>query len=266
MEANKKVVEYLDVTFDHNTNSDNSYMKPNSPLLYVNSDSNHPPCILRNIPISVNKRLADLSSSEEIFRDSVKEYQSALDKCGYKHKLEYSPTPRREYRRNRQRNIVWFNPPWSKNVKTDIGKSFFKLLEKHFPENHILRPIINRNKVKLSYSCMANVNRIIASHNKRVLVGGQNEPQECDCENQQCPVDGLCKSEGVVYQATVMENNATTDSFIGLTERRFINRYNEHYTNFKTRNPKNSTKLSKKILKLRDQKKIFEIKWEIGRE
>ena len=60
-----------------------------------------------------------------------------------------------------------------------------------------------------------------------------------------------------------MENNTTTDSYVGLTERRFINRYNEHYTNFETRNPKNSTKLSKKIWKLKDEKKNFEIKWEI---
>ena len=46
---------------------------------------------------------------------------------------------------------------------------FFKLMEKHFPENHVLRPIINKNCVKLSYSCLPNVSRIISSHNKKVL-------------------------------------------------------------------------------------------------
>ena len=86
IEANKKVVDYLDVTLDLNRNSHQPYMKPNSPLLYVNKESNHPPCIFRNIPISVNKRLSELASSEEIFKNSVTNYQSALDQCGYKHK------------------------------------------------------------------------------------------------------------------------------------------------------------------------------------
>ena len=73
------MVDYLDVTLDLNRNSHQPYMKPNSPLLYVNKKSNHPPCILRIIPNSVNKRLSELASSEEIFEDSVNDYQSVLD-------------------------------------------------------------------------------------------------------------------------------------------------------------------------------------------
>ena len=70
VEANKKIVNFLDVTLDLRSNSYRPYLKPNNPILYVNSQSNHPPSILRNIPISVNKRLSELSSSEEIFKES----------------------------------------------------------------------------------------------------------------------------------------------------------------------------------------------------
>ena len=59
------------------------------------------------------------------------------------------------------------------------------------------------------------------------------------------------------------QDNETTDSYVGLTKRKFLSRFNEHYTNFETRNPKNSTKLHKKIWKLKDEQKNFEIKWEI---
>ena len=96
IEANKKVVNYLDVTLDLNRNCHSPYLKPNNTLLYVNKQSNHPPSILKNIPISVNKRLSELSSSAEIFRDSVRPYQEALDKSGYNHKLNYLPNANNE--------------------------------------------------------------------------------------------------------------------------------------------------------------------------
>ena len=50
---------------------------------------------------------------------------------------------------------------------------------------------------------------------------------------------------------------------MGLTERKFIERHKEHIRNFEDRNPKTTTKLSKKVWKLEDQNKNFELKWEI---
>ena len=54
VEANKHIVDFLDVTMDLQKNTYQPFMKPNSPLLYVNNESNHPPSILRNIPKSIN--------------------------------------------------------------------------------------------------------------------------------------------------------------------------------------------------------------------
>ena len=84
---------------------------------------------------------------------------------------------------------------------------------------------------------MANVNSIIAMHNKNVLSGGQNQTPDCECENQQCPVDGKCASTGVIYQATVKQTDGTTDSYVGLTELPVLNRYKEHCINFENINP-----------------------------
>ena len=63
--------------------------------------------------------------------------------------------------RNRARNIIWFNPLYSQNVKTNIGKTFLNLVKKHFPRDHKLYKIFNRNTLKLSYSCMSSMSRLI---------------------------------------------------------------------------------------------------------
>ena len=91
----------------------------------------------------------------------------------------------------------------------------------------------------------------------------QLEPPGCECEYAECPVEGKYASTGVVYQASVIQDGEVVDSYVGLTERKFINRYEEHHTNFRNRNPKNSTKLSKRIWKLQDEQQNYEIKWEI---
>ena len=68
IEANKKVIHYLDVTLSLDDGSYKPYSKPNSKPLYVHKQSNHPPAVKKNLPLMVNKRLNMLSSSEEMFK------------------------------------------------------------------------------------------------------------------------------------------------------------------------------------------------------
>ena len=74
-EVNKKVVDFLDVTFDLNTGRYRPFMKANTTLLYINKLSNHPKNILKNIPLEVNRRLVRLSSTREDFLTAVPPYQ-----------------------------------------------------------------------------------------------------------------------------------------------------------------------------------------------
>ena len=71
-----KTVNYLDVTLNLENSTYRSYQKENNQRKYINIESNHPPSII--------KQLSSLSSSEEIFNDSVIPYQAAIDKSGYK--------------------------------------------------------------------------------------------------------------------------------------------------------------------------------------
>ena len=71
--------------------------------------------------------------------------------------------------KNRKRIIIWNNPPFSKNISNNIGEYFLLLIQKHFPNNHKYHKIFNKNNVKISYSCMANIKSIINMHNKGVI-------------------------------------------------------------------------------------------------
>ena len=103
MEANKKAVHFLDVTFDHTSGTYKPFMKPNNKLLYVHRQSNHPPALLKNIPENFNKRLTSISFSEKIFNEAIPPYQKALDESGYTYKLTYNPP---KHRRETAREIT----------------------------------------------------------------------------------------------------------------------------------------------------------------
>ena len=149
------------------------YQKPNNSPIYVNKNSNHHQNISKQLSKSIAKRISETSSNEEIFNKSINIYRKALKESGFTDEIKYLPNEVQELgnnnRRKRKRKIIWFNPPCSKNVKTNVGKVFLKLLKKRFPTSHILHKIFNKNTVKISYSCMKNINSVISSHNKNIL-------------------------------------------------------------------------------------------------
>ena len=149
------------------------YTKPNNIPLYIHKKSNHPPQIIKNIPLSINKRLSEISCDEASFNKAAPLYQKALDTSRYTHCLKFStppaPQPSNPDRKNRHRNIIWYNPPYSKNVATNLEKSFLRILDEEFANDHVLHKIFNRNTVKISYSCMSNIKHNIDGHNESVL-------------------------------------------------------------------------------------------------
>ena len=137
-------------------------------------------------------------------------------------------------------------------------------MEKHFPVNHVLRPIINKNSVKLSYSCLPNLSKIISSHNNRVLKSENNGPEPCLCDPPDvCPVEGQCGTKGIIYQATVKTENEETFKYVGLSENKFILRYRQHLSNFRNLNQKSQTSLTSKIRNLNRRNINFELEWRI---
>ena len=82
-------MNFLDVTLDLAKELYKPYRKPGDRPLYVNAWSNHPPRVLDNIPLGINRRLCDISSNKEVFCESIPDYQGELNRCGYNYKLDW---------------------------------------------------------------------------------------------------------------------------------------------------------------------------------
>ena len=104
------------VTLNLNDGSYRPYKKPTDETNYIHINTEHPPSILKQLPMSTEKRLLSLSSSKEIFEETAPHYERYLSNCGHKGKLNYcdQTSPNLITKRKQQRNILWFNPPYSK--------------------------------------------------------------------------------------------------------------------------------------------------------
>ena len=109
--------------------------------------------------------------------------------------------------KNRQCKILWFKPPFSQSVKTNIGKVSLKLVRKHFPRHHKLHKIFNTNTLKLSYCCMKNIFNIIKQHNATVL-STSTTLKSLNCRNKDnSPLDGSCLEQCFIYKAEIHDND-----------------------------------------------------------
>ena len=268
-EANKKIVQFLDVQFNLQDGSFKPYLKEGDTPLYVNAGSNHPPLMLKNIPASINRRLSALSSSEELFNSVSPTYQQALHNAGYSYQLKYDPpTPNTSKKgRQRKRKIIWWNPPFSLDLKTRVGDKFFKLLEKHFPKDNPLSKIFNRNTIKMSYRTTPNMKAALAAHNKKLL-GSSDEKLPCNCDKgKESPFgrNGDCRLNCVIYKASVVPEDPTLpiESYVGMTEPTFKKRFRNHTTSFNRREHESKSALSKHIWALKDKNVGYRINWSI---
>lgn len=262
--TNVATIDFLDVTFDLKSKQYMPYSKPGTVHQYVHTSSNHPPSVLKSIPQSIASRLSNISSSEEIFNNHKDEYQQALLKAGHQQNLQYTPQQQNNNRPNRRaRKIVWYNPPFNQDLKTNLGKKFLALVDEHFPVNSELRTICNRNTIKLSYSCMNNIETMLKAHNNKILTDHNRRPDTCNCQrNKVCPLGGKCTAESLIYEATV-STTSTKKKYIGLTANTFKSRYYQHVNSFNDPNKKHQTALSSHIWDLKAKAIPYTLTWKI---
>jgi hypothetical protein len=114
---------------------------------------------------------------------------------------------------------------------------------------------------------MPNVAAIIRAHNKKVLSADCNEPATnmCNCRRKEdCPLNGKCKTSGVIYSATVTrDNNPIPSRYIGLTENQFKRRYYQHQHSFRNESYRHSTELSNHIWDLKASNTPYNIEWSV---
>ena len=134
-QCNQKITNFLDITLNLNNGKQQPYLKPNDEPLYLDCHSNHPPSIIKQLPASINKRISMLSSDEQSFNTAAPIYEDALKRSHFDNNLHfesYTPQETTSTQRKRKRIIIWFNPPYSKNIKTNVGRKFLNLIDHHF--------------------------------------------------------------------------------------------------------------------------------------
>ena len=267
-ESNLIITDFLDITLDLGTGKFSPYRKPGTKPLYVNAKSNHPPTVIKEIPRMIEKRLSDLSYNEQEFNKVKSTYEEALAASGHRSDLKFQqPTPKRK---NRHRHVTWFCPPYSESVKTPIGKVFLQLLRKHFPPDHRYARIMNKNTIKMSYSCMPNMQNIMKQKNENLLKEThEGEQRMCNCSNvENCPLNGQCLTSNLVYTADVnyKENNEEKHAiYHGSTSSEFKSRWTEHKSSFRLEYKKKNSTLSKLIWNLKEKNIDYAMKWSMER-
>ena len=109
-EVNLNIVKFLDVTFDMNNAKHKPYRKPNDDPLYINRHSNHPPSITRQLPTAISTNASHFSHRTNKHLRNLRLFTRTP--LGIVTLITNLRTLRT--RRNRQRNIIWFNPPFSR--------------------------------------------------------------------------------------------------------------------------------------------------------
>ena len=113
--------------------------------------------------------------------------------------------------------------------------------------------------------------KLIAGHNQK-LMNNHTKPdvrkKECNCQKKaECPLEGKCLVDNIVYQATVTEENKqtnvkTSETYVGMTAE-FKPRYRNHKKVFENRKYKAETKLSEHIWEIKDRGNKHSVKWKI---
>lgn len=112
---------------------------------------------------------------------------------------------------------------------------------------------------------MGNIKTIITNHNKAVISKPTRTnnltKKSCNCRKpNECPMDGNCNVESVIYQAEVT-TETTKETYIGLCDTAFKLRYRNHVSSFRNERYKHATELSKYIWSLKDKNAKYNIKW-----
>lgn len=130
-----------------------------------------------------------------------------------------------------------------------------------------LAKLFNKKTVKLSYSCMPNMQSIISGHNKKILRGEKPSlvKKSCNCRGgvEACPMGGRCLTKSLVYKAEVTSREEVKE-YIGQASNTFKLRYNGHTDSFRNEGKEKDTTLSKYLWQLKRKEQEHEVKWSIA--
>ena len=126
------------------------------------------------IPYKLSRRFQGILTKDfpayhqqkKIFENWKDIYKLPLLQFGYKENLNCTEKNNKIDQKTQKCIILWFNPPYSKSVETNIDKLYLCLISKPFPPTHKYRKIFNGNTIKINYTCMSNIKSKISNIKK----------------------------------------------------------------------------------------------------
>ena len=139
-----------------------------------------------------------------------------------------------------------------------------RLVNTHFPRHHKCYKLFNRNNIKLSYSCMPDMNNVIRKHNSKIMKNpAPSTTKTCNCRRKtDCPMDGNCLSECLIFKASV--STTTNKDYYGTCEKTFKERYNNHNCSLRNKSREKNIELSKYVWELKEKDFNYFINWNIA--
>ena len=162
--------------FNHNDNLDNNDIGNNKDNFnsYENKDRNDNNN--NNVKFYGNKNRGNNSNNNNYnpnsndIRDNIKNKDTTTTTTTNNDNIDSNGNNNVRTSKEGNRNIIWFNSAFSKNVATKIGRYSLNLIDKHFPRDHKFHKIFSRYNMEVSYSCLPNIELVINSHNKKILI------------------------------------------------------------------------------------------------
>ena len=155
------------------------------------------------------------------------------------------------------------HPPFRTPVSTNVAKTSLQVLHQHFPPSNKRHKIFNKNTVKVSYCCTQNVASIIKSHNKKLINTSIKNTLSCNCRKKhQCPLDGKCRAENIVYKCVASADGYPNKVYLGTGESDFKLRFYNHRMSFNNEGHSTDTTLTKYVSEIKKKLKIMpSLKW-----
>ena len=95
---------------------------------------------------------------------------------------------------------------------------------------------------------------VIKGYNKEVSRDKQTTHPGCNWRKKnECPLNGQCLTNNVIYQAKVSAPSSNPKIYIGMAESEFKTIYNNHKLSFKNKNYANKTALSPQVWDLKEK-------------
>ena len=186
-------------------------------------------------------------------------------KSGFKVDFKYTKNQRQKPK-NRTRNIIWLNPPFSKAVSTKTAKIFLQLTNRHFLKSHGLHKIFNRNTVKVSYSCMQNMSKIYKGHSSKITSTLCEQLALYNCRvKERCPMDSEGQTMDAVYDFRVTSPELQKIYF-GLAKGKWKKKYYNQKKLFNYKRYSHETTFSSYVWHLKETLDVISnVQWSVVR-